>query len=279
MLSRVSSLLTHTQCRFAPVLRPFLRKRSFLLSSNGTLLETLSSELFDVVCGEGCYSETLCESPCYGIQAAMVWYGRLLVVRFCYRFLSSPVEGQVRSPNLLLETKSGALFVGGFGWVSYAPANEPNTAYYPPCNSGSVSADNRIFCVPCLHGFSSFEQSASCSVPLWWAAFWQFAPPIVTLVVGIAVHERYTITGRLSLSALSLSLIAGAVLSLTRSWRCGVAIVAGSILIATRLLCRYSADTQQVLTLLGMVFLGMACWGTFGHDAFGVACEQCWDHS
>ena len=141
-------------------------------------------------------------------------------------------------------------------------------------------ADNRIFRVPCLHGFSSFEQSASCYVPLWWAAFWQFSPPIVPLVVGIAVHECCTVTGRLSLSALSLSLIAGAVLSLTRSWRCGVAIVAGSTLIATRLLCRCSADTQQVLTLLGMVFLGMACTGTLAMmhlalhaDSAGITAE------
>ena len=38
------------------------------------------------VCGESCYSETLCESPCYGIPAAMVWYGRLLMLRLCCLF-------------------------------------------------------------------------------------------------------------------------------------------------------------------------------------------------
>ena len=55
-----------------------------------------------------------------------------------------------------------------------------------------------------------------------------FAPPVVTLVVGIAVHQRCTIPGWTSLSALFFSVVAGAVLSFTRSWRCGVVLVPGS---------------------------------------------------
>ena len=90
--------LTHTaQCRFAPVLRPRppLRLPSWrfcFLISNATLLQTLSPELFVVVCGEGCFCESLCERPCYGIRAAMVWNGRLVVASMVLSFfLSTPL--------------------------------------------------------------------------------------------------------------------------------------------------------------------------------------------
>ena len=59
-----------------------LRGVFFLLSSYATVLETLSSELFDVVSGEGCYSETLFEGPCYGIRSAMT-----IVLSFFFHLL------------------------------------------------------------------------------------------------------------------------------------------------------------------------------------------------
>ena len=101
--SRVSKVVAHAHGAVSVCARPssvrvrpsgylrglLLRGVLFFSVRKETLFETLSSELFDVVCGESCYSETLCESPCYGIRAAMVWSGRLLVLRWCYRFLSS----------------------------------------------------------------------------------------------------------------------------------------------------------------------------------------------
>ena len=162
----------------------------------------------------------------------------------------------------LLQVQSGALFAGGYAWVSDAPLNELSTAYYSPCSSGSMSTDNGSSCVPCQRGFSSFEQSASCYIPLWRPASWQIVPPVVTLVVGIAVHQRRNIPGWMSASALFFSVVAGYVLSFTRSGRCGIVLVAGSALIATRLFGRCSTDTQQVVNLIEMMFLGMAFMGT-----------------
>ena len=68
----------------------------------------LSSELLDVVCGESCYSETLCESPCCGLQAAMVLVWATVGVTFVLSFLSSLLfpSSHVQVPLRWWTTKS-----------------------------------------------------------------------------------------------------------------------------------------------------------------------------
>ena len=164
----------------------------------------------------------------------------------------------------LLQVQSGGLFAGGYAWVSDAPGNKPNTAYFThpaaldPC---PLVVGSRV-CLANM-GFSSFEQSASCYIPLWRPASWQIVPPVVTLEVDFAVHQRCKIPGWMP--AVS-SFFFGRCPSRADYSRTATAVGSCSslavALIATRLFGRYSTDTQQVLNLIEMMFPGMAFTGT-----------------
>ena len=159
----------------------------------------------------------------------------------------------------LLQVQSGALFAGGYAWVSDAPLNEPSTAYYsrdpcPPTMRALVCLEN----VDSVHSSSQRRAAFLSGAPhpgrsfhqllRWWSVLRSIS--VATSLDGCLRQLFF------------FSIVAGYVLSFTRSGRCGIVLVAGSALIATRLFGRCSTDTQQVVNLIEMMFLGMAFMGT-----------------
>ena len=119
----------------------------------------------------------------------------------------------------LLQVQSGALFAGGYAWVSDAPLNEPSTAYYSrdPCpptmralvclaNVDSVHSSSQrraAFVSGAPHPGRSFHQLLR-----WWSVLRSIS--VATSLDGCLRQLFF------------FSIVAGYVLSFTRSVRCGI---------------------------------------------------------